>query len=406
MDLLRFAWKELKRRKLRTLINIIGYALSVAVMIILVSAITYTKHNTDKILAQTGTHFVSSVPASLPPCPQCSLKFPENKDEGFVVYGVPTKLISIKFIDEVKNIPAVKDASPCLLYRFKNDKGEVSTIAGFDVTNNIAVATTTCANTDVISGRFLLPNDKGKVMIEESFAKLKGYVVGDKVSIGKDSFLVIGVVNAGIRPVKSDIYMGFDEAVKLINKRMGNSPIHNEANIILVETKSSKLHEEAINSMKKLLPSLVFSSYACYKPASTVMGINENTVYLLLVIIGISTILFSLRSQLSSVIERRKDIGILKAIGWTDGDIVAQIFIESVIQSLIGGLIGCLISAIALIVIPTRILIRSVEASHIPISPVIIIIGLSLAIFGGIVAGIFPAFVSAKQRPADALRSI
>ena len=406
MDLLRFALRELKRRKLRTLTNILGYTLAVAIMVILVNAIVYSKQMADNILTSTGTHFIASVPANLPSCPQCSLKLPDNKDEGFVVYGVPTKLISVKFIDEARKINAVKDASKCLLYRFRNDKGEISSIAGFDPFNDVAVATTTCSKTDVINGRFLTPDDRGKVMLEESYAKLKGLRPGYKLNIGKDQFLVIGIVNAGIRPAKSDIYMHFSEAERIINKRMGKSPIHNEANVILVETKSSKLQEEAISSMKKLLPNLVFSSYACYGPASTVMGINENSAYLLLIIIGVSTIAIALRSQLSSVIERRRDIGILKAIGWTDRDVVTQIFFESIIQALIGGLIGCIISPLIIMIIPAKFIVSTAISSYISISPIIMLVGLALAIIGGSVAGVFPALSASRHRPADTLRSI
>jgi len=376
-------------------------------MVMLVNAILYSKQMADNILTSTGTHFIASVPANLPSCPQCSLKFPDNnKDEGFVVYGVPTKLISVRFIDEVNKISAVKDASKCLLYRLRNDKGEISSIAGFDATNDVAVATTTCAKTDIISGSFLMPEDKGKVMLEEAYAKLKGFNPGDKLDIGKDQFVVAGIVNPGIRPAKADIYMHFDEAEQVINKRMGNSPIHNEANVILVETKSSRLHEQAISSMKKLLPDLVFSSYACYKPAASVMGINENSAYLLLIIIGVSTIALALRSQLSSVIERRHDIGILKAIGWTDRDVVTQIFYESIIQALIGGLIGCIIAPLILMIIPAKLIVSTATSSYITISPVVMLVGLSLAVIGGLVAGIFPALSASRHRPADTLRSI
>lgn len=406
MDLLRFALRELKRRRLRTLTNILGYTLAVAIMIMLVNAIVYSKQMADYILTSTGTHFIASVPANLPSCPQCSLKLPDDKDEGFVVYGVPTKLISVNFIDEVRKISAVKDSSACLLYRFRNDKGEISSIAGFDPINNVAVATTTCAKTDVISGRFLMPDDKDKVMLEESYAKLREFKPGDRLNIAKDQFIVVGIVNPGIRPAKADIYMHFDDAKRIINKRMGKSPIHNEANVILVETKSSKLQEEAINSMKKLLPYLVFSSYACYKPASTVMGINENSAYLLLIIIGVSTIALALRSQLSSIIERRRDIGILKTIGWTDGDVVKQIFFESIIQAFIGGLIGCIISPLILMVIPSKFIVSTATSSYISISPIIMLVGLALAIIGGIVAGVFAALSASRHRPADTLRSI
>jgi putative ABC transport system permease protein len=135
------------------------------------------------------------------------------------------------------------------------------------------------------------------------------------------------------------------------------------------------------------------------------MGINESAAYLLVMAIGIFTVVLALKSQLSSVIERRRDIGILKAIGWTDGDVVSQILTESIIQSLIGGIIGCLISSIILIIVPVRMLIGIETQAYINISPLFLVAGLLLAILGGIIAGIFPAYAASRQRPANSLRS-
>jgi len=406
MDLLECAWRELKRRKLRTSINVIGYILAVAIMVVLISAIVYSKQSANDILNDTGTHFIASIPANLPACSLCSLKFSTEKDEGFVVYGVPTKLISTKFINEVNQIPAVKSASACLFYRFKDKNRDIFTVAGFDPRNDEAVSTTCCSATDVISGRFLMPGESDRVMLDEAYARLKQLKPGDKIIVAGSPFTIVGIINPGIRPAKADVYMHFSEAERLINKSIKPSPIHNEANLILVETKSSKLQEKAMSDMKNLLPGLIFSSYACYKPASKVMGINESAVYLLIIVIGIFTIALAIKSQLSSVIERRRDIGILKAIGWTDGDVVFQILTESLIQALLGGIIGCTISPIILMLMPVKALIGIEAPLRINTSPLVLIAGLLLAIFGGIIAGIFPSFVASRQRPADTLRSI
>ena len=405
VDVLECAWRELKRRKLRTFINVIGYILAVTIMVVLISAIVYSKQSANDILNNTGTHFIASVPANLPSCSLCSVKLSSEKDEGFVVYGVATKLISTKFVDEVNQVPAVKNASACLLYRFKDKNGDLFTVAGFDPRNDEAVNTTCCAENDVVSGRFLTSDESGRIMLDEAYAQLKQLIPNDKITIAGSTFTIVGIINPGIRPAKADVYMHFDNAERVINKRMKSPPVHNEANVILVETKSSKRQEEAIAEIKKLIPNLVFSSYACYKPAAKVMGINESAAYLLVMAIGIFTVVLALKSQLSSVIERRRDIGILKAIGWTDGDVVSQILTESIIQSLIGGIIGCLISLIILIIVPIRMLIGIETQAYINISPLFLVAGLLLAILGGIIAGIFPAYVASRQRPANSLRS-
>jgi putative ABC transport system permease protein len=409
-DLWECAWRELKRRKGRTLTNIFGYLLAAAIMVVVVGALLYSKEATSSILNRVGTRFIAFVPAHIPSCPECSAKSPDEESEGFVAYGVATNLITniTSFVDEVKKLDTVYDASGYLLFRFKDQKdGHLFTVGGFDP-DDFVVSKTCCAAKDIVKGRFLLPNDRGLVILEKAYAKLKKLKEGDEVTIAGSMFSVIGIVKPPIRPAKADIYMHFDEAEQVINKRMGASSIHNEANVILVEVKSSKVQDEAITSMKNLLPGdyLVASSYACYRPAAKVMGINEDAAWLLTIIIGICAVILALKSQLSSVLERRRDIGILKAIGWTDGNVVSQILAESVLQAMIGGILGCLVAVAILLFVPIEMLSGIEAGAHIRISAWVLVLGFVLAFLGGIIAGSFPALIAARQQPADALRSI
>ncbi|HGJ67018.1 TPA: ABC transporter permease, partial [bacterium] len=365
IDTLECAIRELRRRKARTIANIIGYLLAVSIMVIMINAFIYSRNASDSILNATGTHFIASVPANISTCELCTNKTPENKDEGFIVYGVPTKVISTKFINQVKKIEYIKDVSPALLYRIRSKiDGHIYTINGFDRNNSVAVQTTTCAETDIIKGRFMNPTENGSVILEEAYAKLHKINPGDKIDVAGNIFEVIGIINPGIRPAKADIYMHFDEAEQIINSHLGSVKLNSEANVILVETASSKVQKEAMRAMKDIIPELVFSSYACYQPASQVMGINETSALLFALIIGMFTMALSLKSQLSSVIERRRDIGILKAIGWADGSIVSQILIESLLQAIIGGFLGCIISVIILMIIPPKAIIGLDISGH------------------------------------------
>ena len=103
-DLWECAWRELKRRKTRTLTNIFGYLLAAAIMVVVVGALLYSKEATSSILNRVGTRFIAFVPAHIPSCPECSAKSPDEESEGFVAYGVATNLITniTNFVDKVK----------------------------------------------------------------------------------------------------------------------------------------------------------------------------------------------------------------------------------------------------------------------------------------------------------------
>ncbi len=108
--------------------------------------------------------------------------------------------------------------------------------------------------------------------------------------------------------------------------------------------------------------------------------------------------------MLVAVTERTREIGLRKAVGATNGDILQQFLIESVLLTLIGGAVGIAIGAgvVTLIyfVLITFFTIGWVFAF--PISAVIL--GLAVSGVAGIAFGIYPARKAGKKNPIDALR--
>jgi len=408
-DLWEYAWRETARRKGRTLANVIGYLLAVAIMVVLMSVLMFSQGAAGSVLTGVGTHFIAFVPFHYTPSAElpehCCGTQPDPQWENFWANGAPSVPLSTELIEEVRKLPTVADASPCLLFKFEDPAGGAFTVAGLDF-SDYAVSTTSCAVTDIVQGRFLQPSDTGLVLLEESFAVSKPLPLGSSIAIANTNFKVAGIVNAGIRPAKADVYMNFNEAQQVINKQLVH-PIHNAMNIVLVESAGAKVHPQAMEDVTATLggDSLI-STYACSFPAAEVMGINEKGIWLITLIVGLSVVALALKTQYSSVIERRRDIGTLKAIGWTDGNVISQILTESVLQAAIGGILGCLIAVIVLLLMPAEVLTGIKAAEGIAIYPLVLVAGFGLALLGGIVAGIFPALAAAHLRPADSLRRV
>lgn len=108
--------------------------------------------------------------------------------------------------------------------------------------------------------------------------------------------------------------------------------------------------------------------------------------------------------MLVTVTERTKEIGLRKAVGATDRDILEQFLIESVVLTLVGGVIGVAFGALIVGAIYLGITLFSTIAwtFAFPLSAVILSIGVSA--LAGIAFGIYPARQAARKNPIDALR--
>ncbi|MCK5475907.1 MAG: ABC transporter permease [Candidatus Pacebacteria bacterium] len=109
--------------------------------------------------------------------------------------------------------------------------------------------------------------------------------------------------------------------------------------------------------------------------------------------IGIMNVMFV------TVAERTKEIGIAKAIGGKQGDILGQFLLESVILSTIGGLLGIIIGSLAIPIL-SKFDIMTVAFSW--TGP---IIGFCFSVIVGIFFGFYPALKASRLDPVDALRS-
>jgi putative ABC transport system permease protein len=102
--------------------------------------------------------------------------------------------------------------------------------------------------------------------------------------------------------------------------------------------------------------------------------------------------------MLVTVTERTREIGIMKALGFSSMDILLLFLVESVIISLFGGLIGLGLGIGGAYIVTTILKLPFLY------SPYIFETGLMVAITVGVIAGVYPASKAAKLAPVDALR--
>ena len=400
--LARYAVREVKRRKLRSVVSIIGYVIGVAFLIITVSFAQSYNLVAEAALNRIGTHFVVYIPASK----TCPCQFGEV---GPFFKDTYTPTFNLSIVETIKALPGVADAAPCLMFRVDN-----LTICGVNF-DSLATETNAVSSKMLVEGNYSRVYDADAVLVDSVFADIAKLDVGDNVTAFNRVFTVVGIVNPSLysRPAGiANMYAPLT-VVQEIAEFYGN--LYNfgvkDINVVLVEIapegNSAYISDveqsvlETIESYGGQAGSIV--GYQCGVAARKVVPITQDSAWAISVVLLAAAMLFALKSQFASVAERTKEIGILKAIGWTDSDVMKQVFLESLLQGLAGGIIGVGVGFLVTFLIPQLSLV-STQALVLTISPFVVLLGICFSISGGALAGIIPAWRAAKLQPAEALR--
>ncbi len=237
-------------------------------------------------------------------------------------------------------------------------------------------------------------NSEKKEYVTETF-RVKGIIGSDTTSLlfdDSDNTMVVipsetmkkmtGKEDYQIIYAKADSVETINETTREIEKRLARNAGVSERDL----DDDLKLPFSTINQAELL---------------GAVKELTDALQMFLVAIGGISLIVGAvgiMNIMIVTVTERTKEIGTLKALGYSSKDILSLFIVESVIISLAGGLAGTVIGlGVALIGITVLGLPSSIPAS-------IIIIGVSLSVFVGVAAGAQPSYRAAKMNPIDALR--
>ena len=282
----------------------------------------------------------------------------------------------------------------------------------------------------LISGRKLEQGDRKSIMISNdflnfSFTEIKPEV-GDFIEIDKEQFLIIGIYKAGgLGFSLEEAKISFEDANEIRKSKFEKEPFDEFGN--LKEETYSSIKLKFDNSIepdlakKKLTQELRnFRNTNEENQNFTLQGKKDSFELINQIISTISLILFGFASisilvgsvgiantMFTSVIEKTKEIGIMKAIGGKDKDIEHIFILNSGFLGIIGGIIGVilglLISLISFIVVIYLTELKNFSYLSI-FNFKIIFLALLLSVIIGMLSGFFPARLAAKQDPVEALR--
>ncbi len=394
---MKYIFKELLRHYWRTIFSITGYAVAAVFILIILCINGSNRKDSFGILQSTGTHFIVYIPTDSACCSG-------SKANGTVyAEGVKTMMLDNDLLRTVKNVEGIKDAAPCLLYKIYNERfrSDIS-ISGIDTTS-IATKNNVCARTNLIAGKFLSANSD-ELVAEQSFAVAHNLSLGDTLDVFGGRMVLAGIVNSGIKPVKADFYAPIEFVRSILRDQLQCISPSYDMNIILVEVADSRLQDKVMERIRNMMYKFAVSSYNCYQPAYKVMAMIDKSTLGLTILIFIFLVLFSAKTQLTALMERFREIGILKSLGWSDFDLSTHILMVSFIQSIIGVTIG-LLMGIGVIGVLKNINIPLFQYIEFRFRYAGIPLLYCLSLLGALIAGIFPIIKIYRTKAGDIMKN-
>jgi putative ABC transport system permease protein len=380
-----YAVREIRKRKYRTAVNIMGIIIAVSTLITLVMAARGWETCTSVPLNSIGTDIVFIYTAPIEP---------SNKG-CYIANHLFSYPFNQSLLNDIEQLPNVECAVPVLMHRLR-----AMVFTGIDP---IETQTNAVLPKDVVDGRYLTTLDEYVALVDQEYAALNNLTLGSTVNYAAD-FEVVGIVEVSASNImKSHIYVN----LPIVQDVLPEKPI-GLVNIGLIKTSSPDTVEQTAAELEEVWQnSVTLTGSDLAEKASGVIQINENTAWLISIVLTVIAVLFIVKSQLGNVAERTREIGILKAIGWSKSNIVNQLAIESTLQGIIGGILGCILGYILAIIVLSTIGGEIGGAlKFVTIDPTLLLLGFGIAVLSGTVTGLISSLRAANLVPAQALRTV
>ena len=285
----------------------------------------------------------------------------------------------------------------------------------------------------LVSGAFLSPTATTDVLLNIAYANSHKLSVGSTVPINGTDYKVVGLVNPTLSGNTADLYFPLTTLQKLATQTA-------RVNMVLVRADSADHVDAVAAAIKKALPGAqVVTTKALADQVSGSLSdakkLTDRFGGALVAIVLAAAFAIAVLLTLSAVAKRVREIGTLRAIGWSRGRVVRQLLGETVGIGVLGAALGVAVGALIAVSVQhwspsltttrpsvpgqgSSSLSRFLDLSgngaggvvhvplHVPLHPTTLLLGAAMALLGGILAGAIGGWRASRLAPAVALRDL
>ena len=366
-----FARKNLWRRRLRTLLTLIGIGMAIGAFVALVGFSRSFEHEWLRLYSSSGT------------------------DIAVVEKTFLNTSVSESIGDKLRAVPVVAQAEP-MIFNLMDLTPEINAL----VFGWLDTSYEFDPLTFISGGRF--HNGKPEIILGEQLANTLNKKVGDTLDMQGSSYTITGIYHGGTALVAGAVIMPLDQMQQLSSSQGKVSGFH----VRLKPAPAGELPDHYIKraqaEIEAALPGLNAQPAAeraannQFVSLAHAVAWGTSCIALLMGVLGIAN------TMAMSVFERTREIGILRAIGWKAWRVLLLIQAEASVLGLVGGVVGILFGWGALHLLAALPQTASIVSTT--LDPLQIIEALAIAVLSGLIAGAYPAWRGAHLSPVEALR--
>lgn len=412
-DIFGLSLSHVKKSKMRTWLTVIGIVIGVAAVVAIISIGQGMQESVQARLSSLGADLMTVTPG-----------YSRAESGGFGGGRGASGGAGINLTD--RDVNAIKQVSGVLYVN-----GQVSGSSTIKVgTEQYSVSVTgvdpvvwrSMVTTALESGRYLQPGDSNEVVVGNSLAHgtfLSDLTLNKPITIGGKNFKIVGILvssGGGFGGGRADngVYMTSTYARQVITTTVA---MNQYTSIMVKISDPAQVNQITQDITNKLMPerhvnqrTQDFTVTAFAAIQAQISSVTQTISIFLAAIAAVSLLVGAVgiaNTMFMSVMERTRQIGLMKALGATNNEVMKVFLMESGLFGFFGGVLGIIVGILISVII-SSVGVRAIGIGggtmNAVVTPQLLIFALAFSVFVGIISGVVPARSAAKMNPVDALR--
>jgi putative ABC transport system permease protein len=255
---------------------------------------------------------------------------------------------------------------------------------------------------DVVEGRSFTPGLDEVIVGRKLVERIEGMKIGETVKYQQKEFDIVGIFESRGGAFESEIWGDFDTFGAIFQRGAGSNSLVVRMNDPAAIPELDRWIRDQPQMQLQAVEEREYYEEQAGPLAASLRGLATFVAF----VMGLGAVFGAVNTMYAIVAARTREIGTLRALGFSRRAILASFLVESVILAFIGGVIGCLL-AFPMNGFSTgtgQTQSFSEIAFAFRITPEIVVTGLVFAVVMGIVGGLFPALRGARLPITSALR--